>query len=169
MQKKKRQKQNSLLIVLVFLFNLVTQATAPMIAYATTTEDTPVHPPVEEANDSDREEVEENVDKETLELLSIAEARKQEVDEVSVTGIVTAKLNQAIYIQDESAAIAIKQTDLEVDLGDEIIITGKLETEDNLLFLDEVILEESLDNAALPEPKDLTRSVFVDHLAELAR
>ena len=90
MQKKKRQKQNSLLIVLVFLFNLVTQATAPMIAYATTTEDTPVHPPVEEANDSDREEVEENVDKETLELLSIAEARTKEADEVSVKGTVTA-------------------------------------------------------------------------------
>ncbi|SHF12682.1 2',3'-cyclic-nucleotide 2'-phosphodiesterase/5'-or 3'-nucleotidase, 5'-nucleotidase family [Atopostipes suicloacalis DSM 15692] len=172
MQKKKRQKQNSLLVVLVFLFNLVTQATAPMIAYATTTEDTPVDPPIEEtndSNDSDSEEVEEKLDEEIPELLTIAEARKQEVDEVSVTGIVTAKLNQAIYIQDESAAIAIKQTDLEVDLGDEIIITGKLETEDNLLFLDEVILEERLDNAALPEPKDLTSSTFGDHLAELVR
>ena len=169
MQKKKRQKQNSLLIVLVFLFNLVTQATAPMIAYATTTEDTPVHPPVEETNDSDREEVEENVDKETLELLSIAEARTKEADEVSVKGTVTAKLNQLIYIQDDSAAIAIKQTDLDVDLGNEIIITGKLETGNNLLFFDEVILEENLGNTTLPEPKDLTRSVFVDHLAELAR
>ena len=78
-------------------------------------------------------------------------------------------MNQLIYIQDDSAAIAIKQTDLDVDLGNEIIITGKLETENNLLFFDEVILEENLGNTTLPEPKDLTRSVFVDHLAELAR
>src|SRR5699024_5239889 len=77
--------------------------------------------------------------------------------------------NQLIYIQDDSAAIAIKQTDLDVDLGNKIIITGKLETENNLLFFDEVILEENLVNTTLPEPKDLTRSVFVDHLVELAR
>src|SRR5699024_4466915 len=169
MQKKKRQKQNSLLVVLVFLFNLVTQATAPMIAYATITEETPIDPPVEETNDSDSEEAEEVLDEELPELLSIAEAKTQKADDVSVQGIITAKLNQAIYIQGDSAGIAVKQTDLDVDLGDEIIITGKLETENNLLFFDAITLEENLGNTTLPEPKELTSSTFSDHLDELVR
>ena len=159
MNVKKRQKQNSLLLVLVLLFNIVTQAIVPIAAYAETAEDP------ENSEDSAVEEVTEiNT---LLELLSIAEVRTQEVGEVRTKGIVTAKLNNNIYIQDETAAIAIKQTDLDVVLGDEITVNGQLISEEDLLMLDGVVVEENSGNVDLPEPLLLTGVDLVNHPSEL--
>ena len=46
---------------------------------------------------------------------------KQLVD-ATVKGIVTARLKNTIHIQDETAAIAVRPTSLDVQLGDEIIV-----------------------------------------------
>src|SRR5699024_10572662 len=48
--------------------------------------------------------------------ISIADARAQGTGDVTVTGVVTAKLKNTIHIQDETAAIAVRPTSLDVEL-----------------------------------------------------
>ena len=54
---------------------------------------------------------------------------------MKVKGIVTAKLKNTIHFQDETAAIAIYPSSLNVQLGDEITVTGSLAAHNGLLQL----------------------------------
>ena len=273
MQKKKRQKQSSLLFVLVLLFNVVTPAIAPIVAYAETTTNTQtVNTVVDEEilsvneliglenpstqvtidgyivgyvisgtnvsntefkdnynfaiadnpNETNienmvfvqvpanyREEFglaanpdilnrkvrlsgsaeayfnhyglkspsaiefidgEENpTEPETpMELLTIAEVRAQGTGEAKTKGIVTAKLNNTIQIQDETAAIAIRPASLNVNIGDEITVTGKLQDYRGLLQLDSAVLDENNGSTNVPEPILLKGVDLVDHQSKLA-
>src|SRR5699024_5549284 len=71
-------------------------------------------------------------------------------------GIVTAKLKNTIQVQDETAAIAVRPTSLDVNLGDEITVTGQLQDYRGLLQLDDAILNENAVNQDVPEPLLLT-------------
>src|SRR5699024_2360568 len=64
---------------------------------------------------------------EPVDLITIEEARDQGSGTAKTKGIVTAKLKNTIQIQDETAAIAVRPTSLDVELGDEITVTGQLQ------------------------------------------
>ena len=75
---------------------------------------------------------------------------------VKVKGIVTAKLKNTIHFQDETAAIAIYPSSLNVQLGDEITVTGTLAAHNGLLQLIDVTLEGDGNPVGVPEPITLT-------------
>lgn len=89
------------------------------------------------------------------EILSIADARAQKTGEVTVKGIVTAKLNNTIHIQDETAAIAVRPTTLNVQLGDEITVNGALSEFNGLLQLTGTLVDTPV-TKTVPEPVILT-------------
>ena len=72
------------------------------------------------------------------EIITIADARAQATGVVKVKGIVTAKLKNTIHFQDETAALAIYPSSLNVQLGDEITVTGTLAAHNGLLQLIDV-------------------------------
>lgn len=96
----------------------------------------------------------EPVDPETPNVITIADARTQESGSATVKGIVTAKLKNTIHIQDETAAIAVRPTSLNVELGDEIIVSGSLQDFRGLLQLDSAKVKEKT-TATIPVPKQL--------------
>ena len=75
-----------------------------------------------------------------IEVISIADARTQGTGDVTVKGTVTAKLKNTIQIQDGTAAIAVRPTSLNVQLGDEITVTGSLGDYNGLLQLNNATL-----------------------------
>lgn len=103
-----------------------------------------------------------------LEIISIAEAHSQATGSAKVQGIVTAKLKNTIHIQDESAAIAVRPTSLDVKLGDEIAVSGDLQDYRGLLQLDSAKLEDKVENKEVPEPVSLTGEELKDHQSQLA-
>ncbi|MGM8212723.1 5'-nucleotidase C-terminal domain-containing protein [Virgibacillus sp. W0430] len=103
-----------------------------------------------------------------LDLKTIAEARDQGTGEVKTKGIVTAKLNNTIHIQDDAAAIAIRPPTLNIDLGDEITVTGNLDTYKGLLQLQNAIIEDEVSNVGVPEPILLNGSDLNNHQSKLA-
>lgn len=104
---------------------------------------------------------------EPLELLTIEEARDQGTGTAKTKGIVTAKLKNTIQIQDDTSAIAVRPTSLDVDLGDEITVTGNLQEYRGLLQLDGATLSEHGGNHDLPEPLLLTGSDLNAHQSKL--
>ncbi|RLL47144.1 endonuclease/exonuclease/phosphatase [Oceanobacillus piezotolerans] len=93
---------------------------------------------------------------EPVEVLSIADARAQGTGEATVKGIVTAKLKNTIHIQDETAAIAIYPSSLNVQLGDEITVSGNLGEFNNLLQLQNAEIKENNEQVGVPVPAVLT-------------
>ncbi|HEY4600819.1 MAG TPA: chitobiase/beta-hexosaminidase C-terminal domain-containing protein [Cerasibacillus sp.] len=79
---------------------------------------------------------------EELELITIKEARDQQTGDVKVKGVVTAKLKNTIHIQDDTAALAIRPPNLDVEIGDEVSVSGTLQEYRNLLQLDQTTIEE---------------------------
>ncbi|WP_342600206.1 endonuclease [Psychrobacillus sp. FSL H8-0483] len=90
-----------------------------------------------------------------VEVMSIADARAQKTGEVTVKGIVTAKLKNTIHIQDESAAIAVRPTSLNVQLGDEITVDGSLGEYNGLLQLTGTLVGTPV-SKTVPNPEVLT-------------
>ncbi|MEH7235556.1 5'-nucleotidase C-terminal domain-containing protein [Bacillus sp. JJ1562] len=88
-------------------------------------------------------------------VITIAEARTQGTGSVSVKGTVTAKLKNTIHIQDETAAIAVRPTSLDVQLGDEITVSGSLQEFRGLLQLDSAKLIGEAENKGVPAPIEL--------------
>ncbi len=93
---------------------------------------------------------------EPAEPISIADARAQETGEVTVQGTVTAKLKNTIHIQDETAAIAVRPTTLNVQLGDEITVTGALDEYNGLLQIQNAALVGEVNQVGVPNPAVLT-------------
>ena len=79
---------------------------------------------------------------EELDLKTIKEARDQQIGDVKVKGVVTAKLKNTIHIQDDTAALAIRPPNLDVDIGDEVTVSGTLQDYRNLLQLNETTIVE---------------------------
>ncbi|MEH7382274.1 5'-nucleotidase C-terminal domain-containing protein [Bacillus sp. JJ1533] len=88
-------------------------------------------------------------------VISIAEARTQGTGSATVKGIVTATLKNTIHIQDETAAIAVRPTSLNVQLGDEITVSGSLQEYRGLLQLDTATLIEKTEDKGVPDPVEL--------------
>lgn len=103
-----------------------------------------------------------------LELQSIADVREQETGEAKTKGVVTAKLNNTIQIQDETAAIAIRPTSLDAQLGDEITVTGSLQNYRGLLQLSGVTVEEKTGDAGVPDPISITGAELETNQSKLA-
>lgn len=95
-------------------------------------------------------------DEESSELLTIEQARTQGEGIAKVRGVVTATLKNTIHIQDETAAIAVRPTSLDVQVGDEITVSGTLQQYRGLLQLDDATLEEKRDQVGVPNPLELT-------------
>ncbi|HWL25754.1 MAG TPA: chitobiase/beta-hexosaminidase C-terminal domain-containing protein [Ureibacillus sp.] len=93
-------------------------------------------------------------DPETPQVITIADARLQATGKATVKGIVTAKLKNTIHIQDETAAIAVRPTSLDVELGDEIIVSGSLQDYRGLLQLDSAKVDDKT-TATVPAPERL--------------
>ncbi|MEH7224920.1 5'-nucleotidase C-terminal domain-containing protein [Bacillus sp. JJ1566] len=91
-------------------------------------------------------------------VISIAEARTQGSGNATVKGIVTAKLKNTLHIQDETAAIAVRPTSLNVQLGDEITVSGSLQEFRGLLQLDTATLIEKTEAKGIPAPIELAGS-----------
>ena len=90
-----------------------------------------------------------------VEGMSIADARAQKTGEVTVKGIVTAKLKNTIHIQDGTAAIAVRPTSLNVQLGDEITVKGSLGEFNGLLQLTGTLVGAPV-SKVVPSPEVLT-------------
>ncbi|SEL29829.1 DUF6359 domain-containing protein, partial [Alkalibacterium pelagium] len=103
-----------------------------------------------------------------LELLSILEAREQQTGEVKTKGVVTARLRNTIQIQDGTAAIAVRPTSLNVEVGDTVTVTGTLQDYRGLLQLDSAVLDEKVSGAEVPSPISLTGDQLSRHQSQLA-
>ncbi len=179
MNKKKRQKQQNFLLVLVLLFNIVTQAITPVVAYAEASEEEPAETAIEEPVAEATEEVDPPAEAETsapvanpetetpLELLSIADIKNQETEAILTKGIVTATLNNAFYIQDETAGIAVQPAELEVAVGEEVTVSGQLVAEAGGKSIEEATIEEVTEAPLSLDPLLVTPLDFDQHPAEL--
>ncbi len=105
---------------------------------------------------------------EPLELQTIAEVREQAAGEAKTKGVVTAKLKNTIQIQDETAAIAVRPTSLDVNVGDEITVTGNLNDYRGLLQLDNAVVDEQNADADIPAPVNLQGNELENHQSKLA-
>ncbi|MFP3919118.1 DUF6359 domain-containing protein [Lysinibacillus telephonicus] len=99
---------------------------------------------------------------EPVQIISIAEARTQGEGKVSVNGTVTAILKNTIHIQDETGAIAIYPTSLNVQVGDEIVVIGTLSEYNDLLQLQSPKLVENKGQVGVPEAVVLNGSELVE-------
>lgn len=103
-----------------------------------------------------------------VKVLSVADARTQATGAATVKGIVTALLKNTIHIQDETGAIAVRPTSLDVELGDEIVVSGSLKEYRGLLQLDSATLNGKTE-ATIPTPKEISGSeVNEDNESKLA-
>ncbi|WP_413364806.1 endonuclease [Lysinibacillus sp. 3P01SB] len=88
---------------------------------------------------------------------SIADVRNQPLGTtVTVKGRVAAKLKNTISIQDETGGIAVRPTSLNVSVGDEVTLTGKLADYRGLLQLDSAAIVNNQAGAGVPNPKVVT-------------
>lgn len=85
---------------------------------------------------------------------TIAEVRGQAVGTtVTVKGKVAAKLKNTISVQDETGGIAVRPTSLNVNVGDEVTLTGKLADFRGLLQLDSAAVIENVTGGEGPDAK----------------
>ncbi|WP_211315933.1 endonuclease [Oceanobacillus chungangensis] len=89
-------------------------------------------------------------------VMSIVDARKQATGDVKVKGIVTAKLKNTVHFQDETAALAIYPSSLDVKIGDEITVSGTLSAYNGLLQLQNVSIEGEAKQVGVPDAIVLT-------------
>lgn len=85
---------------------------------------------------------------------TIADVRGQAVGTtVTVKGKVAAKLKNTISIQDETGGIAVRPTSLNINVGDEVTLTGKLAEFRGLLQLDSATVVENVTGGENPKAK----------------
>lgn len=94
---------------------------------------------------------------EPTDILPIADARALPLGEtVSIKGIVAATLKNTISIQDETGGIAVRPTSLNLNIGDEVTLTGTLANFRGLLQLDSATIVDKFENSGEPTPKIIT-------------
>ncbi|WP_245976670.1 endonuclease [Oceanobacillus arenosus] len=89
-------------------------------------------------------------------VISIADARAQATGAVKVKGIVTAKLKNTIHFQDKTAALAIYPSALDVEIGDEITVSGSLSAFNGLLQLQNATVDKKVSQVGVPNAIVLT-------------
>lgn len=88
---------------------------------------------------------------------SIADVRSMSAGTtVTVKGRVAAKLKNTISIQDETGGIAVRPTSLNVSVGDEVTLTGKLADYRGLLQLDSATVVNNQAGADMPTSRVVT-------------
>ncbi|MEK4484683.1 endonuclease [Psychrobacillus sp. FSL H8-0484] len=98
-----------------------------------------------------------------VEVMSIADARTKTVgQEVTVKGIVTAKLKNTIQLQDQTAAIAVRPTSLAIEVGDEVTLKGTLKEFNNLIQIDPASIVTKGENVSVPAPVVITGDKLVE-------
>lgn len=129
----------------------------------------------DEASSDDYSEVEESEKvegntSETLnhEIQTISQARQQQTGSARVGGVVTARLKNTIIIQDSTAGIAVRPTSLDVQVGEQVVVSGQLQDYNGLLQLNQSTLEEKSLSELSIDPQKLMASDLVNHQSELA-
>src|SRR5699024_1032072 len=105
---------------------------------------------------------------EPVDLNTIEEARDQGSGTAKTKGFVIAKLKNPIKKQDETAAITVSPPSYDVNLGEEITLTGKLQNNRGRLPLDDAIFNENAGKQEVPEPLLLTGNELNEHKSKLA-
>ncbi len=96
---------------------------------------------------------------EPTDFLPIADARALPVGEtVVIKGTVAAILKNTISVQDATGGIAVRPTSLNVNIGDEVTLTGTLANYRGLLQLDGATIVNKGENSGAPTPKVITGS-----------
>lgn len=89
--------------------------------------------------------------------ISIADARTKTTGEtVTVKGVVAANLKNTISVQDGTAGIAVRPTSLNLTVGEEVTLTGKLAEFQGLLQLDASTVVKKGANVGEPTAKVIT-------------
>lgn len=95
--------------------------------------------------------------------ISIADARSSAIGKtVTIKGVVAANLKNTISVQDETGGIAVRPTSLNLNVGDEVTLTGTLAEFKGLLQLDGATIVEKTANAGVPTPKVVTGAEVVE-------
>ena len=95
----------------------------------------------------------------------IGDARTKALGEtVTIKGTVAAKLKNTISVQDETGGIAVRPTSLNVQIGDEVTLTGTLADYRGLLQLDGAVIVEVSEGTGDPEPVVITGSEVGEEL-----
>lgn len=90
-------------------------------------------------------------------IKTIADARATALGEIiTIKGVVAANLKNTISVQDATGGIAVRPTSLDVTVGDEVTLTGKLADFKGLLQLDAATIVEKTGNIGAPTPKVVT-------------
>ncbi|MGG0669633.1 endonuclease [Lederbergia citrisecunda] len=90
-------------------------------------------------------------------ISTIADVRSEAPGEtVTIKGTVAAKLKNTISVQDGTGGIAVRPTSLNVQIGDEVTLTGTLADYRGLLQLDGAVIVEITKDAGVPEPIVIT-------------
>jgi len=89
-------------------------------------------------------------------VISIAEAHAQKEGNVKVQGIVTAKLKNTIHIQDETGGIAVRPVNLDVEIGDLVVLKGRLNNYRTLLQVDSSTIVSVEKAESFPDPINLS-------------
>lgn len=89
-------------------------------------------------------------------IISIATAHETPLGEVvTIKGTVTANLKNTIAIQDETGGIAVRPVTLDVSVGDEVTLTGKLADFKGLLQLDDATITKKVASDSSLKPKKI--------------
>lgn len=89
-----------------------------------------------------------------VDIKSIAQARALPIgDTVTIKAVVAANLKNTISVQDDTGGIAVRPADLDVAVGDEVTLKGKLADYKGLLQLDGAIVVEKKSNVGTPTAK----------------
>lgn len=98
-------------------------------------------------------------------VIDIADARKKSVGEsVTVKGIVTAKLKSTISIQDETGGLSIFPSQSNVNVGDEITVTGSTNEYNGLLQISNPTSVENHGAGTVPQPLEVQGSEIAEEL-----
>ncbi|MEZ7172901.1 endonuclease [Sporosarcina sp. OR05] len=98
-----------------------------------------------------------NPEPENPAAIPIAEARTKSIDStVTIKGIVAAKLNNTISVQDATGGIAVRPTSLNISIGEEVTLTGKIADYRGLLQLDGATIVGEPTVVGEPAPKVIT-------------
>ncbi len=90
-------------------------------------------------------------------ILTLAEARQKAIGEiVTIKAVVAANLKNTVSVQDTTAGIAVRPSNLPAKVGDEVTVTGKLADYKGLLQLDGATLVEKKENVGAPAAKEVT-------------
>lgn len=160
MQGNKRKKHASILVIFFLMLSMMTPAAEPLVLHAS--EEDEFH-----AAEEDRVGETEKTNKD-LELQTISEVKEQAAGDATTKGVVTAKWNDTIQIQDDTGAISVQATNLDVDVGDEITISGNVGDDHELLYMEQADLVDKSTDGDLPEPLILAGDELEDYQSKLA-